>query len=306
MIKPAFGSWLAVLCATWTLALADETDDQQLKLLRDRIDSYVAAFNETDVEALAEHWADGAEYVHPLTAERIQGRDAIHKAFVDLFENEKQLHLSVAVDSLRLITDAVAIEDGTATVVSPKALPEHARYTAIHVKQADQWYRESVREVVLPNLPQPPEALRTLAWMVGAWESKDEKVSLRTQCRWVENAQFLSRAFSIANRDRIVLAGTQIIGWDPAAGAIRSWTFDSEGGFSEGVWKQRGDRWIVKANAVMPDGRTGCEQRILTPVDENRFMWKAVARQVDGQLLPNAEEVAIVRVTNNEFPTISE
>ena len=29
---------------------------------------------------------------------------------------------------------------------------------------------------------------------------------------------------------------TQRIGWDPAAKQIRSWEFDSEGGFGEGTW----------------------------------------------------------------------
>jgi uncharacterized protein (TIGR02246 family) len=299
MMKYAIGSCLAVVCATWTAAAGDESGEQQLKLIRGRIDSYVAAFNENDIEELAGHWAERAEYVHPLTAERIEGRDAIQRAFADLFEREKQLRLSVAVDSLRLISDDVAIEDGIATVVSPKAPPEQARYTAIHVKRGGRWYRDSVREVVLPNLPQPPEALKKLDWLVGTWESEDPGTSLRMQCRWMGNARFLTRTFSMADEEHNVLEGTQIIGWDPAAGTIRSWTFDSEGGFSEGVWNWQNDRWIVKANAVMPDGTTGSEQRILTPQDQNRFTWKAVTRQVAGQLLPNAEEVAVVRVTHN-------
>ena len=58
--------------------------------------------------------------------------------------------------------------------------------------------------------------------MVGTWESEDATTSLEMQCRWMGNAQFLSRTFSLANEDRIVLQGTQIIGWDPAAGKIRS------------------------------------------------------------------------------------
>ena len=42
------------------------------------------------------------------------------------------------------------------------------------------------------------------------------------------------------------LEGTQVIGWDPAAGTIRSWMFDSDGGFGEGTWSKKDNSWIVK------------------------------------------------------------
>ena len=34
---------------------------------------------------------------------------------------------------------------------------------------------------------------------------------------------------------------------------------------------------------------------VFTPVDDNTFIWKALGRQVDGQYLPNIEEVKVVR-----------
>jgi hypothetical protein len=52
----------------------------------------------------------------------------------------------------------------------------------------------------------------------------------------------------------------------------------------------------VKATAVLPDGNTGSEQRILTPVGADQFKWKSVQRQVGGHLLPSNEEIVLVRV----------
>jgi hypothetical protein len=210
-----------------------------------------------------------------------------------LFKAEPKLRLSVANHALRPIDENVAIEDATATVVSPDTPPEQAGYTAVHLKKDGQWYRASVREVVLAPQPTPSEALKNLAWMIGDWKGDDSQTPLRMRCQWIGGGHFLSRSFALGG-----LEGTQIIGWDPSLAQIRSWTFDSEGGFSEGVWNRQDDNWVLKATAVLPDGTTGSEQRIVTPDGENRFTWRSVGRQVDGQLLPNTDAVVVVRAGN--------
>jgi uncharacterized protein (TIGR02246 family) len=272
------------------LAVAAKPEAKELAAIRGRIESYVSAFNDHKAEALAGHWLEQAEYMHPVTGARIQGRHAIYKAFTELFKTEPKLRLSVSNHSLRLVDANVAIEDATATVVSPEAPPEQAGYTAVHVRKDGHWYRASVREVVLTPQPTPADALKDLAWMVGDWQGDDPKTPFRMQCRWIGGGHFLSRSFAIGG-----LEGMQIVGWDPSTGQIRSWTFDSEGGFSEGVWIWRDDNWVVKATAVMPDGTTGSEQRIVTPDGEDRFTWKSIVRQVDGRLMPGTNEFVVVR-----------
>ena len=66
------------------------------------------------------------------------------------------------------------------------------------------------------------------------------------------------------------LEGTQVIGWDPAAGTIRSWMFDSDGGFGEGIWTKNDNTWIVKFSQVLPDGRKASATNIYTLVDATR------------------------------------
>ena len=53
--------------------------------------------------------------------------------------------LSVTVETLRLLNDGVALEEGTATVVSKKTPPEDSTYVAIHVKKDGKWLLDSVR-----------------------------------------------------------------------------------------------------------------------------------------------------------------
>ena len=53
------------------------------------------------------------------------------------------------------------------------------------------------------------------------------------------------------DQDRIDMAGMQIIGWDPAAKQIRSWVFDSDGAFGEGVWNKQGNRWYIQSTGTL-------------------------------------------------------
>ena len=81
----------------------------------------------------------------------------------------------------------------------------------------------------------------------------------------------------------------------PAAGTIRSWMFDSDGGFGEGTWSKHGDTWVVKFNQVLADGRKASATNVYKMVDGNTFTWKSIGRKLDGQFLDNIDEVKMVR-----------
>lgn len=87
----------------------------------------------------------------------------------------------------------------------------------------------------------------------------------------------------------------QIIGWDPAAKKIRSWVFDSDGGYGDGVWTKKGKAWHVQTRDTLPTGQKASAVNILTPVDKNSFTWQSMDRQAGGFLLPNVGEVTVVR-----------
>ena len=131
--------------------------------------------------------------------------------------------------------------------------------------------------------------------MAGEWVDQDEDTTVATTGRFSKNGNFLTRMFIVSVADQTALEGIQIIGFDPAEGKIRSWVFDSDGGIGEGRWTREGDRWTVQSTHVLPDGRKGKATRVITRTDDDTFTLESVDREVDGESLPDVDEVKVVR-----------
>ena len=147
--------------------------------------------------------------------------------------------------------------------------------------------------------PEPPpsnyEHLKELEWMIGSWIDKDDNATIQTDCEWTKNRNFMTRSFAVAVGDKVNMSGMQIVGWDPIAKQIRSWVFDSNGGYSDGKWKHKGKRWIVQQTGVLADGGKTTATNIFTDVDNDSFTWQSIDRTMDGEMQPNVDEVLIVR-----------
>ena len=147
-----------------------------------------------------------------------------------------------------------------------------------------------------PTYGQHYRHLKPLAWMIGDWIDQDETGTVRTNCKWSENRNFIIRTFSASVGNDIQMRGTQVIGWNPATRKIHSWVFDNSGGLAESDWKRQGKGWALYTSAILPNGKKASEVRVFTPIDDNSFSWQAVSRTVDGNILPNIDPVTIVRV----------
>jgi hypothetical protein len=137
--------------------------------------------------------------------------------------------------------------------------------------------------------------LDELAWMVGTWVDEGENSKITTTCSWTNNGYYLTRKFRVTVDGEASLEGTQMIGWDPIAGQIRSWTFDSGGGFVEGRWMRDGNRWLVKTAFTLAGGERASAINVITYVDQDTFRWQSTNREIGGELLPNIPEVTVVR-----------
>ena len=73
--------------------------------------------------------------------------------------------------------------------------------------------------------------------------------------------------------------------------------FDSDGGFLEGKWTRKGDRWLIQEKGFTSDGRKTSATNVIRQIDKNSFTWQSIQREVDGDLLPNVDEVLVVRKT---------
>ncbi len=241
-------------------------------------------------------WSPDAVYLEPDTDEQFVGRDAIAKHFDDMLAASEDAKLAVTIDSIDFVSPNVALEKGTALVTYSNFPPEETTYSAVHVKRDGKWLLDRVSEVEVPAAPPSHyEELKELEWLVGSWVDADDTVSIQTKIEWTKNRNFLRRSFAVVIGDQIDMSGMQVIGWDAADKKIRSWVFDSEGGFSEATWTHKGDQWYIQNNGTLADGGKATSLNVLTYVDDNTFNWESVNREVDGELLPNVAEVTVVR-----------
>lgn len=289
MNQTSLGCFLALFSAiTFTQVAADDADD-----IRAAVRAYVEAFNRSDAEGIAARWSENGVWISPA-GHRIVGRAAIQAEMEDYFSDGGG-QIEVIDPQIRILAPTVAVEEGSARVTRQGELPSVSTYIAIHVKEDDEWKLESVRETAVPTAPSNYEQLKELEWMVGTWIDRDGGATIETTCQWTKNRNFLTRSFRLDVDGKIDLEGTQIIGFDASTGQIRSWIFDSDGGFGESTWQRDGDRWIIKNSQTLQDGAKASSINVITYLDENTCTWASNGREIDGELLPDIDPVTVTR-----------
>jgi uncharacterized protein (TIGR02246 family) len=265
------------------------------KAILANLERYIKAFNAGDARALAELWTEDGEFVQ-ADGRSFRGRKAIQKELASLFTDSKGLKLEVNVDSLRFISPTVALESGTSRVSRPSdGASTVTSYHVVHSKQDGRWLLASVQES--PHVPSSNyEQLRDLEWMIGTWEAKSGSKSLELSCEWAQKRSFILRKYSLKSAGEPTTTGFQVIGWDPVEGTIRSWTFDSDGGFGSERWTRKGKRWFLQATAVARDGRQATSTNILTLMDHDSFSWQSVSRSLGQARLPDTALIKATRV----------
>jgi uncharacterized protein (TIGR02246 family) len=273
---------------------ADQAADEAA--IRKNAEAYVAAYNKHDAKALAAMWSPDAVYLDPSTGETAVGREEIEKAFAETLAESKEAKLEVTVESVQFVSPNVAIETGSVRILRPNEEPEDSGYSAVNVKRDGAWLLDRVTEASPPQpLHSNYEHLKQLEWMIGTWIDQDEDATVQIDCDWAKNQSFIHRSFAVVIGDEVDMSGIQIIGWDPIAKQIRSWIFDSDGGYAEGKWTHNGEHWQIQQTGVLPGGGKSSQVNVMTPVDDNSFTWASVSREVDGDVLPNVDATLIVR-----------
>lgn len=257
-------------------------------------DAFVAGYNKADTKGLTAFFTEDAEVVED-SGETYLGRAQIEKSLAATFAAAKGARLALEVGSLRFVTPDVAREEGRSIVTSPAGAPVSRLYTVLFVKRGGRWLISSEREEPDP-LVRPHERLKELEWMLGDWLDEGSDSLVRVHCRWAEDGNFLIRSFTVHHRGKPVMTVTQRIGWDPLARQLRSWEFDSEGGYGEGRWSRDSDRWIVKHTGVRPEGTTASSTNIMTRERPDLVRWSSTDRVVGDEATTDAQSYVLVRV----------
>lgn len=293
---PALGIAIAFFTAvalTATTGFADQAADEAA--IRKNAEAYVAAYNNRDANALAAMWSPDAVYTDPSTGAAATGREEIAKLFATTLAGLKDARLEVQVEAVQFVSPNVAIETGKVRFARSGEETEESGYSAVNVRRDGQWLLDRVTEESSAAAPSNYQHLKDLEWMVGAWIDQNDDAVVRIDCDWAKNQNFMHRSFAVEIGDQVDMAGLQIIGWDPIAKQIRSWVFDSDGGFGEGAWTRHGDAWHIQQTGFLPGGSKSSMVNIMQPVDDDSFTWQSVSREVDGDLLPNVGKVLVVR-----------
>jgi uncharacterized protein (TIGR02246 family) len=275
------------------VVLTDRPADE--RAIRSVGEIFRRAYNAGDAKAVASLYTDDAELIEE-DGTRFQGRKAIEDLYSLVFQERKGRTIEIMVDSIRFLGPEIAKEVGQTGVKSAVSTesPVVCRYTVLYVKQGGQWLYSSVREEPGPALAHS-ERLKELEWLVGDWLDESSDAVVHATCRWTADKNFLLRDFTVQAEGKPVMTVTERIGWDPLSKQIKSWVFDSEGGYGDGLWTRNGDQWMIKSSGVLPDGRIATATNILTHVGPNTARWASTERTVGGAHAPDRFENLMVR-----------
>lgn len=140
-----------------------------------------------------------------------------------------------------------------------------------------------------------PKELQSLSWLVGDWKDDESGLDVTLDWKWDHNRKFLLQEFEMKEEDDNTLTGTQILGWDPIEKTVRSWTFDSDGGFGDSRWEESENVWYVQASYVTAAGEKASATYIYKKIDDKTFTFTSEVREINGELLPDAGPFTFVR-----------
>ena len=293
--RPLILTMLTIWAAT---AIAQESASQPAveNIIRTGANDFTQAFDTGDAKSVAAQWTENGTMVDEA-GQTFKGRKAIEDEYAKLFKEHPGARIEVKVQSVEVPSPAVAIEDGAATVFTKDAPPTSSRYTAVHVQQNGKWLMATVREQHV-DAPSNYGRLQALEFLVGRWQAKSDDTQVDTDFHWIANKSFLMRSYTVRRAGAVASSGVQIIGFDPLANRIRSWSFDSSGGYGAGLWTAAQDGWRIESTGILPDGTPTSSRDALVrvPGEDNTFGWRSTNRAAGGAALSDLPEIVLDRV----------
>ena len=257
--------------------------------------TFAKAYDKGDAKAAAAHFTADAEYVDEH-GNIFQGWQAIEELLAASFTENPGSKLEITIDTIRFVSPGVAVEDGTLAVTRAEgSFSCSSRYTAVHIKTNGKWLTASSREHAPKDRREHVAKLQQLDWLLGEWVDEGDDSIVDFSCKAVDKGNFLLREFTVRIAGEAAMNGSQRIGWDPVSGKLRTWVFDSEGGYGEGAWHRDGDSWVLKSTGVTADGQPASSTSLFTMVSGHAMTWQAIDREVAGERLPDTDEYILVR-----------
>jgi len=268
--------------------------DKALAAIRAASESFVAAFNKGDAKGVASHWTADGDYTDE-SGTKFSGCEAIEQEYARFFAANPGHKIKLAIDSLKLLSESAAIEDGRAVLdPAPAGAPATSRYIAVHVKIDGRWLMSTVRDARV-EAPSNFRNVADLEWLIGTWTAEEHGAKTESVCRWVANKSFVERSYAVTHADGTTTSGVQLIGFNPQGGHVQSWNFSSDGGHAVGIWTPRAGGWSAEIRGTTGDGTNTSATNLLTRLDDYAYAWQSVQRSAGGQSLPDTDEIILKR-----------
>lgn len=275
-------------------AAQEQKESPEIAEIRKGAAEFEQAFNSGNAAAVASLWTPEGEFIND-EGERFIGRDAIAQAYQKILAERQGRKIKVQIDSIRLLSDSAAIEDGHAMLdPTPLGGATIGRYTVVHVKANGKWQMSSVRDSQV-DATSVAGRLAELEWMIGSWVAEEHGSKVESVCSWIANKSFIQRTYTVTQPDNSITSGLQIIGYNPQGDHLQSWNFSSDGGYAVGVWTRNGNQWISEFRGVLPSGQSTQALNAITLLDGNAYSWQSMQRMVDGISVADTDEVVVKR-----------
>jgi uncharacterized protein (TIGR02246 family) len=261
------------------------------KMIGREVEATLKAFNTADANAVAALFMDSGELVDE-NGNVYTGKGEITGLFKAFFEKFPKAVLEMEVTSLRPLGDSLAVEEGVRRITAEDgAVAAQLRYEAVRDKVGDRWPIASYREFNDDPAPTPQDMLQPLSFLIGDWVDESPEGRTAINYRWSEDGNYILGDYVLSVGGDAESRSSQRIGWDPVEGTLRSWTFDSDGGFSQSEWTQIENGWVAKSEATIPDGTTASATVIVLVKDQDHFVVRSTDRIVAGSEEPDFELV---------------
>jgi uncharacterized protein (TIGR02246 family) len=288
-------TWLivgTVLFAAGFVAAQESSQNSDEQAIRRNTQKFVEAFNAGDIKAMSALWTPDGDFVGENGQmihfqKQLAARAENRPKGIDE-KNAVRPHLQMTVESIRLVTPLVATVDGSSIFKHyPGAPAVYGRYTSTWVKNEKAgWLLDSVRENQIENGAHHLH-LMELDWMFGEWVDAGSQARIETRLGWTADGNYLERPYRVILPGRGEQRGVQRIGWDPKHQQYRSWNFNADGSFSQGLWHEIENGFEIEVSGVSADGRsTGSLMKVIRTGD-NSIEWESTEATEDGVPLPD-------------------
>lgn len=282
-----------MLCAITTLFAAEpQNASEQIKK---RLQEFNDAVTQNRADALAGFWTEDASLINPVTGEAYKGKAQITDYLKKRNQEIQERKLSFALTPINInfpSPQQATVQAVVEVKQNGELLKRNARKIGF-VQQNGQWLINDVREVEAAPPPPVYNHLKDLEWLIGTWKDTDQDVSITFSAKWDKFKNFIVQNFRVDTYGLEEMEGIQIIGWDPLENNIRSWVYDSDGGFGEGTWTKNDNGWQVALNYILSNGSEGTATNVFTDITDRTYRYSSINRTVNGEALDNIQPVTV-------------